>query len=74
MVRLIDLHMIGVEPLLPFLEGSCVLVSVGSTRCPCVWELRLLILRDPIPAFSFRFWIFLNELLFDFFLVNLSLS
>ena len=55
------------SPFLPSLEGSCVLVSVGSTRCPCVWELRLLILRDPIPAFSFGFWVFLNELLFDFF-------
>ena len=32
--------MIGVEPFVHLLEGSCVLVSVVSSRCPCLWEPR----------------------------------
>ena len=35
-----DRHMIGVEPFVPFLKGSCVLVSVVSNRCPCLWGPR----------------------------------
>jgi hypothetical protein len=34
------LSMIGVEPFVPLLEGSCILVSVVSSRCPCLWGPR----------------------------------
>jgi hypothetical protein len=35
-----DYSMIGVEPFVPLLEGSCILVSVVSSRCPCLWGPR----------------------------------
>ena len=43
--------------LTPFLERSCVFVSIVSSCCPFLWELRLLILRDLVFAFSLGFWI-----------------
>ena len=33
-------HMIGVEPFLPFLKGSCYFVSIMSSLCPCLRGLR----------------------------------
>ena len=47
-----DLYMIGVEPFVPLLEGSFVLVSVVSSRCPCLWEPRLFKLLWPLCFFS----------------------
>lgn len=64
------LHMIGVESVLPFLEGSCVLVSVVLRYCPCLWGPRLLISRDLVPAFSLGFWICWMSFFFFIFFLN----
>ena len=55
--------------LTPFLERSCVFVSIVSSCCPFLWELRLLILRDLVFAFSLGFWI--SWIIFLFFLLRL---
>ena len=61
----IDFHMISVEPVLPLLEGSCVLVSVASSRCPCLRGLRFLIPSDLVFAFSLGFLDRLDEFFFS---------